>query len=153
MKFKGLPISVSASILIGIAHGAFFLVCLGYITAYEPWSMWLIDHGLTGRTLHVVLIPLGVLIAVALCLPGAWGICKLRPKKRILYTAFAFLPLMLWENRFFIFEPEKFTLFVPWFEILPLALAVILVSRLTNRSSSLRQQAGSTGRGSATPLN
>jgi len=160
MKFEGLPISASASVLIGIVQWMFALTCFAYITVYEPWTMWLIAHGVTGPALTFITYLLSFIIATVLFLPGAYAICKLRPKKLIIYTALAMLSFILWENRLLISEPERLTLFGPWyaffprwiFPYTPFPFAVFLMHRLTKRSSTFRPSA-STGRGSATPLN
>lgn len=160
MKFEGIPISASASVLIGIVQWTFSITCFAYLTVYEPWTMWLIDHGVTGQALIVTTYLLSFFIVVVLSLPGAYGICRLQPKKLIFYTTLAILPFVLWESRFLFSESRQLAPYMQWdtfifglvFGTTPFALAVFLMHRLTTRSSTLRPSA-STGRGSATPLN
>ncbi len=134
--------------------------CWAFIAAYTPIPYWLVDLGVTGTPHRVILHLLDLPINILLCLPAAYLICKLRPQKLVLYTSLAILPAFLWMNRLLIIDPERLNLFVPWYNYVPgwvfglvsIPLAVFIVDRITNRSSSFRPSA-STGRGSAAPLN
>ena len=142
MKLKGLPLSILASILVGIIQMSLLIVIWAYIVAYSRHVFWLIDLGLVGPVLYATLFPLDLLVNVILCLPGAYAICKLRPKKLGLYTVLAVLPSFVWINRPLI-NGLDLTLSVPWYSYVPglimglasFPLAVFIVYRLTTRST------------------
>ena len=160
MKYTGLPISITSSILIGIVQAFLLLFIWAYIAVYTPVPRWLVDLGILGGAHRAILFTLDFLINVLLCLPAAYVICKLRPQKLSLYTSLAVLPVFLWVNRLLISEPERLNLFIPWYNFVPgwivglvsIPVAVFIIYRLTRRLSSFRPSA-STGRSSAAPLN
>ena len=160
MKAERLLISASTSILVGIVQWIFSITCFAYIVVYEPWTMWFIANGVTGQSLTVLTYLVSFLVGVVLFLPGAYAICKFKPRKLVLYTALAILPYILWESRFLFSESNQLFHLVPWYSFVfgllfgpsIFVAAVFLVYRLTRRSSSFRPSA-STGRSSAAPLN
>ena len=149
MNLQGLPISVAASIVIGITQSALLIAIWAYIAVYSPHVLWLIDRGLVGTALYATLFPLDLLVNVLLCLPAAYLICKLRPVKLWLYSTLAVIPAFVWVNRLLISEPERIYLFVPWYSFVPgwiqmlvtIPLAVFIIHRLTRRLSRTRQAA------------
>ena len=139
MKLKGLLMSTTASILIGFLQMFLLSLVWAFIAANSPHMVWLIDAGLTGTALKAVVYPIDFVVNVLLCIPAAYLICKLRPVKLSLYTALAVVPVFFWTNRLLISEP----LVIPWYNFVPgwifeltiIPLAVLIVHRLTTRST------------------
>jgi hypothetical protein len=159
MKFESLPISVTASIFLGVIQWLLLTLIWTFIALYTPVPQWLVDLGILGSAFYSILFVSDFLLNILFCLPVAFVICRLRPEKIVLYTALAVVPAFVWTNRLLISEPERLTLFVPWYSFVPgwifglvsIPLAVFIVNRLTKRSSTFRPTA-STERGSAAPL-
>ncbi len=143
IKLKGLPMSATASILIGFLQMFLLSLIWAFMAANTPHMFWLIDMGLTGSALQAALYPIDFVVNVLLCIPAAYLICKLRPKRLSLYTLLAVIPVFLWRNRLFIIEPERLGQFIPWYSYVPgwiteltiIPLAVLIVHRLTMRST------------------
>ena len=92
MKLESLPISVTASILLGIIQSLLLMLIWAYIAAYTPVPRWLIDLGILGTAFYSILFVLDFFLNILLCLPVAFVICRLRPEKLALYTTLAVVP-------------------------------------------------------------
>ena len=84
------------AVLIGLTQAILLTYCWAYIAAYDPLPMWLARH-VTGSLFYVLVGFLGFAMNVLLCLPAAYAICKLRPRKLGIYVPLAVVPIFLWE--------------------------------------------------------
>ena len=134
MTLQRLPISAAAAVLVGIVQCYFLLFCWAYIAAHSPLPRWLIDLGLR-ESLRAVLFPIDFLTSVALSLPAAFVLTKLRPAKLWLYLLLAVIPGFIWlnwglvGNSFFAEHPSSFVLgWLPELFALPCAVWIVRVA-------------------------
>ena|SRR5688572_3889085 len=95
---SNLTASVCVAMIAGIVHTYFLVLCWAYIGAYTPLLRWLVDLGLEGVSLKVVLYPIDFVTNVALSLPFALLLVKLRPSKLAVLLVVAVVPSFLWHN-------------------------------------------------------
>jgi hypothetical protein len=136
------PDNLAVSILIALGVGVVQLVILGfawsYIATYSPLPQWLISNGILGATLYVIVFISDSIFNVALCLPAAYVLCRLRPRNITLYLLLAVLPGFVWQYRLVFTDPSAFSqvsLFVPGAlsALLMLPAAVFIVHILLRR--------------------
>ena len=138
MTTPRLAIPATIAVLIGLAHTHLLLWGWGYVGAYSPHLKWLVDLGLRGSTLRLVLLPVDFLISLALSLPAGLALASLRPRDRLrLFVALALLSHLVCVNFYLI----DLTLPVPdWIFALHLRdlardlLALLLATWLMRRS-------------------
>lgn len=134
MKSDNLLRSVAAALIIGVAQMFVLIYFWEWMTLYVQHLPWLLSHGVHGVWLKALLFVFDNSINVALCLPAAFAICSLRPRRLVMYVVVAVLPGFLWDYRLFFMNT---TLFQNWSVFLPGALsaaftlpAALYVSRL-----------------------
>lgn len=132
--------SVCAAMIVGVVHTRFLVFCWAYIGAYTPLLRWLADLGLEGASLRAVLYPIDFLTNLALSLPFALLLVKLRPSNLALLLVVAVVPSFLWHN-YYLIDSSIVTEFWPSFlfgwiqQLLALPVATLLVHRLSKPRS------------------
>ena len=137
MRLPKLALPGVAAILLGLAQCYFILVCWAYVAAYAPLPPWLFAQGL-GAWVPAIVFPFDFLITVALSLPVAFLLTRLRPASVGLYLFLAVVPSFIWLNRSIVDSPvlAQFPgqVVLGWLpELLALPCAAWLVSLVTNR--------------------
>ena len=95
-----------ASAVVGLVLWQLFLTyCWDYMAVHIPVTRWLLEHGVKGTWLYVVLIIHDTVLNVLLSLPAAFALRCLRPRKRLAYLAIAVLTGFIWENRLLFEQP------------------------------------------------
>jgi hypothetical protein len=142
-----LPVVLAA--LIGVAQMYFLVFFWTYFSIYSPLPHWLKSLGMRGSPFFATIFVADLLVNVALCLPAAYGLCRLKPRRLVLYLALAIIPGFLWQYRLFFGDASLFNdwvIFVPgvFMSLIPLPFAALVSrrwfdqGRLTNGSSGLR---------------
>ena len=135
MKSDNFVVSVVAALAIGVVQFLLLNYFWTIIILYVRPVFWLLDHGVTGANLKVLLFFVDNTLNLALSLPAALALCALRPRRIALYLALAVLPAFLWQYQlFFGSTPPS----LPWTAFLPgivsaaltLPLAVWIARRL-----------------------
>jgi hypothetical protein len=129
--------SVPAAIAIGAIQSVLIAWCWAYIAMYSPIPRFLVDLGLAGTSWRAALWLIDMLINIALTLPAAFLLTRLRPRNLPLYVVAAVLPMFIWQSRLVFFgeiDPRvSLTAFVPGWAmellVLPLAIALLVVLR------------------------
>jgi len=134
MKIECLPLAIFSAIIVGIAQTLLLLYCWAYIAAYTPLPRWLMSLGLHGMPLRSSLFFLDFLVSVVLCLPAAFALRQLRPRRLPICLIAAVIPGVIWQYRFFFQEPSAFREFVQFIPgivsaLLVLPVAVVVLSR------------------------
>jgi hypothetical protein len=94
---KSTIVSCTVAILIGLIQAILLTYCWAYIATYNPLPVWLVHSHISG-TLNYIIVGFGdFAINVLLCLPAAYAICKLRPRKLGVYVPLAIVPVFLWQ--------------------------------------------------------
>jgi hypothetical protein len=136
MKSDNFFIATSVALAVGILQTILLLYLWTYIAAYSAVSPWLVAHGVTSLSLPWTLSMVDSLINILLCLPAAYILCKLRPRKLPLYLILAVVPGFLWKYRMVFIEPaafSNFTAFLPGILsavfMLPVATAIVRLAQ------------------------
>ncbi len=95
---RTLYLSVGIAFIGGLILTYFAVLCWAYIGAHTPVLRWLVDLGLRGSALRVVLFPIDFLTNVVLSLPLAFVLVRLQPRKILLFLAVAIIPSFVWLN-------------------------------------------------------
>lgn len=90
-------ISLGLAVLIGVAQLYFIGYCLAYLTAYVPAASWLHSIGLRGPLLYGVVLVFEALLNLVLCVPGAFALYLLKPRRTYVYVLAAVLPAFVWQ--------------------------------------------------------
>ena len=98
MKLQTISVSATIAIVLGLVQGYLLIFCWGYIAANTPLPHWLIGLGLRGAAFRAVLLPIDFLTSVAISIPAALVLIKLRPAKLLIYLVLAVVPSFLWHN-------------------------------------------------------
>jgi hypothetical protein len=93
---KSTIVSCTVALLIGLFQAILLTYCWVYIGIYNPLPIWLTLSHITGTLNHFVVGSVDLAINVLLCLPAAYAICKLQPRKLGIYVPFAVIPVFLW---------------------------------------------------------
>jgi hypothetical protein len=144
-KFS-LSLSVAAAALIGVAQMYFLSFFWTYFSYYSPLPHWLKGIGIRGAPFHATIFIADLLVNLVLCLPAAYALCRLNPRRLFLYLAFAVFPGFFWQYRLFFEDASLFNnwvIFVPgvFMSLIPLPFAAFAFrwwfdhGRLTNGSS------------------
>ena len=141
MKSDNLQLSVIAALLIGIAQMVVLVWFWAGMILYVQHVPWLVSHGITGAPLRALLFVIDIPLNLALCLPAAFALCALRPRRIWLYLALAVIPAFIWNSRLLLADTAWFsywTGFVPGMlmELLTLPVAVLIATRLTSRRAT-----------------
>ena len=140
MRLQGLPASMAAALLIGLAQTYLLIMCWAFIGMYTPLPRWLIESGVTGSTLRSILFVLDFAVSVLLCVPAAYLLCKLRPSKPWIYLALAVMPGFIWQYRLVLGDAvllRDWALFLPGAlaALFMLPVATLIVHRVTSRGA------------------
>jgi lysylphosphatidylglycerol synthetase-like protein (DUF2156 family) len=140
VKSDNFFVAVLIALIVGIVQTMFLLYAWNYIAVHSPISSWLATHGVTGFPLKAILYAQDWLINITLCLPAAYVLCKLRPRKIFVYLVLAVVPGFLWQHRLVLVDPAAFShvmAFLPGALLtafmLPVAVALI---RLAGRGKN-----------------
>ena len=138
MKSDNLPLSLVAALAIGIVQLFALIYFWTGMTLYVQHAPWLVSHGVTGTSLKSILIVFDTAINLLLCLPAAFALCALRPRKIAIYLAVAVIPGFLWQYRLFFSDAtlfENWTIFIPGAlsAAFTLPLAVLVARLLASR--------------------
>ena len=140
MKSDNFFVAALIALAVGILQTILLLYAWDYLAVHSPIPSWLATHGVTGFSWKVILYAQDWLINITLCLPAAYVLCKLRPRKIFVYLVFAVVPSFLWQHRLVFVDPAAFTntmAFLPGILLtafmLPVAVALVrLVQRRRN---------------------
>lgn len=143
MKIHTLSVSAAVAILLGVVQRFFAIYCWSCITSHSPPMRWLFDLGLRGQSLKAAVFPLGFMIDIALSIPLAVVLVRLRPRKLGLYLLLAVVPAFIWSNMTLVGNPyfAQFagTFVLGWIpELLSIPIAAWLVSLMLDRGMSGR---------------
>jgi hypothetical protein len=137
MKSDNFFMAASIALAVGILQTILLLYLWTCMATYSPVSTWLVSHGVTGLSLRRIVFIVDWLINISLCLPAAYVLCKLRPRKLPVYLIFAVVPSFLWQYRLVFIEPaafSNFTAFLPGILsavfMLPVATAIVRLAQL-----------------------
>ena len=97
MKPK-LPLSISIALVTGLVQEYVLIFIWGYIAANSPLVKWLLNLGLRGDSLRVVVSASNLMINVFLSLPAGYVLIKLRPTRLPLFLLVAVLPAFILLN-------------------------------------------------------
>lgn len=141
MKSDSFFIAAPVALAVGILQTVLLLYAWDYIVVHSPIPSWLATHGVTGFSWKAVLYAQDWLINIVLCLPAAYVLCKLRPRKTFIYLLLAVVPGFLWQYRLVFTDPAAFSnamVFLPGIFLaafmLPAAVALV---RLAQRRSNV----------------
>jgi hypothetical protein len=134
VKTDNVFLSVAASALIGLVQTAFLVFLWVFISVYTPVPHWLSSLGLRGAPHLAIQDALDFIVNVLLCLPAAFVISRLRPRKALLYLAVAVIPGFVWQYSYLFQHPpamHELGSFVPGIlsALLMLPVAALLVMR------------------------
>jgi hypothetical protein len=141
MKSDNLPLSLVAAFAIGLVQMFVLIYFWNAMTLYVQHVPWLVSHGVTGGSLKALLFVFDTAINLLLCLPAAFCLCALKPKRLAIYLALAVIPGFLWQYRLFFSDSSLFdnwTIFVPGAlaAALTLPFAVLVARLLTGRRAA-----------------
>ena len=108
MKSGNFPLALVAAAVIGLAQMFVLLYCWNYIAAYSPLPHWLLSLGVMGFPFRALLFALDFIVSVALCLPAAFALCQLRPRRLLVYLIVAVVPGFIWQYSLFFQNPSAF---------------------------------------------
>lgn len=128
------------ALVVGVLQAILVLYAWDYIAVHSTIPSWLATHRVTGFSWKAILYAQDWLINITLCLPAAYVLCKLRPRRIFVYLILAVVPSLLWQYRLAFTDPAAFgrsTYFLPGAVLavfmLPAAAAIIrLVQRRKN---------------------
>jgi hypothetical protein len=134
MKAENLPLAIVAATAIGIVQTAMLVYSWVYIAIYNPVPHWLTALGMHGALHRTALFCTDFMFSVVLCLPAAFLLSQLRPRKLLVYLACAVVPGFLWQYSLLFEHPTAFRgfgQFIPGilYSLLMLPAAVFVVTR------------------------
>jgi hypothetical protein len=138
---KQLALSILAAIAVGVAQTVLLLTVWAYIAAYSPLPAWLLSLGMSGPPWRATIFALDSVINLVLCIPAAYVLCLLRPRRLALYLAAAVVPGFLWQYRLVFEDPSAFSPLAPFLPgiltaLLALPLATLVASRVVRRENA-----------------
>ena len=139
MKTGTFALAVSAALVLGLAQMLLLLYCWNYIAFYSPLFLWLASLGARSATLHALVFAADSAVTVALCVPAAFLLCQLRPRRLPVYLIAAVIPGFIWQYRLVLQDPstvQDFWQFVPGIlsALLVLPVATFFVMRISKPS-------------------
>jgi len=136
MKSDNFPIAASVALAVGILQTFLLQYFDAYISAYSPVPIWLASHFASSFLLLLLLSLYIWTVSILLCLPAAYILCKLRPRKLFVYLILAVVPSFLWQHRLLFIEPARFSHFMVIFDsilpalfMLPAASAIVRLAQ------------------------
>ena len=141
MKIQAIQIAAAIAILLGVVQCFFVTYCWSYIAIHSPLIAWLMDLGLRGQSIRAAAWSMDFLINIALSIPIAFALVKLRPRKLGFYLVLAVAPAFVWSNMTLVgnayFAQFASAVVLGWIsELLALPIAAWLVSFTLNRGTS-----------------
>jgi len=138
MKIQTVPVSAAIAILLGLVQRVFAIYCWSYIASHSTLIRWLFDLGLRGPSLRAAVFPIDFMINIALSIPLAFVLVRLRPRKLWLYLVLGVVPAFIWSNMTLVGNPylAQFagTFVAGWIpDLLAVPIAAWLVSFTLNR--------------------
>ena len=136
MKSENFFVAVLIALAVGVLQTILLLYSWSYLAVHSPIPSWLATHGATGFSWKAILYAQDWLINIALCLPAAYVLCKLRPRKIFVYLVLAVVPSFLWQHRLVFADPAAFSnvmAFLPGILLtafmLPVAVALVRLAQ------------------------
>ena len=136
MKSDNFFVAALIALAVGILQTILLLYAWDYLAVHSPIPSWLATHGVTGFSWEVLLYAQDWLINITLCLPAAYVLCKLRPRKTFAYLVLAVVPSFFWQNRLVFVDPAAFSntmAFLPGILLtafmLPIAVALVRLAQ------------------------
>ena len=132
MRLNSLPTSFVLAVLIGAINTYLLLFAWTFIGVATPLPQLLISHEVRGVAFKGILFAVDLLTNMALYLPAAYLLCKLKPERIWVYLIAASL-LPLWLNyRLLLFSVFQGSVFLPGAigAILPLPATTLIIKRL-----------------------
>ena len=141
MKSDNLLLSMLLASVIGIAQMLVLLYFWVEMSLYSHHVPWLLAHGIHGAWLKALVFLGDNTLNLALCLPAAFALCKLRPSKLWLYLILAVIPAFLWNSQLLLTTTAWFnywTIFIPGalMELLTLPVAVLIAKSWVARRAA-----------------
>lgn len=135
MKTGNFPLAVFVAFVLGLAQMLLLLYCWNYLVIYSPLLRWLTSLGVSGASLHASIFAADSALTVALCLPAAFLLCQLRPRRLLVYLFAAVIPGFIWQYRLVLQDPstvQDLWQFVPGIlsALLVLPIATFFVARI-----------------------
>jgi hypothetical protein len=136
-----LTLSMLAAVVIGLVQIISVIAARAYIQKYFSITDWLIPLDLS-RVLFLSSVYLyDLLLNILLCIPAAYLLSRLQPKKLALYLSLAVLPGFIWQHWNLFTNPTSFSpflTFVPGITMallmLPFATLVVIWARRRNNA-------------------
>ena len=141
MLSKQLAFSILAAIAVGVVQTLFLITVWAYIAGYSPLPTWLLSIGMSGLPWRATIFALDSVINVVLCIPAAYVLCLLKPRRLGLYLTAAVLPGFLWQYRLVVEDPSAFSPLAPFLPgiltaLLILPLTTLVTSRVVRRENA-----------------
>ncbi|MBB6241572.1 hypothetical protein [Rhodanobacter sp. MP1X3] len=109
MKSDNFFLAAPIALALGALQTILLLYSWNYLAVYSPIPSWLATHGITGFSWKAILYAQDWLINITLCLPAAYVLCKLRPRKIFVYAVLAVVPSFLWQYRLVFVDRAAFS--------------------------------------------
>jgi len=136
VKSENFFVAVLIALAVGVLQTILLLYSWSYLAVHSPIPSWLATHGATGFSWKAILYAQDWLINITLCLPAAYVLCKLRPRKIFVYLVLAVVPSFLWQHRLVFADPAAFSnvmAFLPGILLtafmLPVAVALVRLAQ------------------------
>ena len=139
VKTDNFPLAFVAAFVLGLAQMLLLVYCWNYIVIYSPLLHWLISLGVRDVTLHALVFATDSVVNIALCLPAAFVLCQLRPRRLLVYLMAAVIPAFIWQYRLVLQDPfaiQQLWQFIPGVvsALLMLPIATFFVTRISKPS-------------------
>ena len=136
MKSENFFVAALIALAVGVLQTILLLYSWDYLAVHSPIPSWLATHGVTGFSWKAILYAQDWLINITLCLPAAYVLCKLRPRKIFVYLVLAVVPSFLRQNRLLFVGPAALSntmAFLPSILLtafmLPVAVALVRLAQ------------------------
>jgi hypothetical protein len=139
VKYDNFFVAATAALAVGILQAILLRYSWDYLAVHSPIPSWLATHGVTGFSWKATVYAQDWSFNVALCLPAAYILCKLRPRKLFIYLVLAVVPSFLWQYRLVFIDHAAFgnvVTFLPGILLTALMLPVaVALVRLVQRAN------------------
>jgi hypothetical protein len=108
VKYDNFFVAATVALVVGTLQVILLRYSWDYLAVHSPIPSWLATHGVTGFSWKAILYAQDWLFNVALCLPAAYILCELRPRKLFVYLVLAVVPGFLWQYRLVFVDPAAF---------------------------------------------
>jgi hypothetical protein len=96
------------ALLVGAVQAYLLVLAFSFLAGYSPITPWLASLGLGQLVFRAAVFCVDLTFAVVLCLPAAWLLAGLRPKRLLQYLILAVLPCLLWQLQSILSMPPAF---------------------------------------------